>query len=277
MIRGHIDFVSRGRVEGWIFCEKLALTGHTVLAFVDDQCVGGGPISRFRQDLLEAGIGDGVVGFGFPVALEPWHDPRTLDVRLDGSTLQLKQADARLVPRDSVGEDRRRQGRDPAALAFMHERGWLSRAQFEALKTLGEFGVHVQALRLETRSRMHADLIEDVARTAGEQLELFLMQPIEIEIVEGAGPADLAAFRREMRAAFPFVPPIVGLWAKSRLHVQVAEGSHHDGTGGGRAVGGVEYGFGERHLLLLDLDAGHTFLEEARSGFTVFVPRRPAT
>jgi hypothetical protein len=258
MIRGHIDFVSRGRVEGWIFCEKLALTGQTVLAFVDEQCVGGGPIARFRQDLFDAGLGDGVVGFGFPVALEAWHDPRTLDVRLDGSSLQLKQSDARLVPRESVGEDRRRQ----------------DRAEYEALRTLGEFGAHVQALRLEARARKAAELVEAVALVAGEELELFLMQPIEIEIVEDAKPADLAGIRREIRETFPFVPPVVGLWAKTRLHVNIVEGSHHDGAGG-RAVGGVEYGFGERHLLMLDLDAGHTFLDEARSGFTVFVPRRP--
>lgn len=275
MIRGHIDFVSRGRVEGWIFCEKLALTGQTVLAFVDETCVGGGPIERFRQDLLDAGLGDGVVGFGFPVALEPWHDPRTLDVRLDGSTLQLKQTEARLVPRDSIGEDRRRQARDPAALAFMHQRGWLDRAEYEALRTLGEFGAHVQALRLDGRARGAAELCEAVALVAGEELELFLMQPIEIEIVEEARPADLVAIRREIRAAFPFVPPIVGLWARTRLHVSVVEGSQNEGAGG-RAVGGVEYGFGERHLLMLDLDAAHTFLEEARAGFTVFVPRRPS-
>lgn len=275
MIRGHIDFASRGRVEGWIFCDTLKLTGRTVLAFADEQCVGGGPVEVFRPDLLEAGLGDGVVGFGFPVALEAWQDPRTLDVRLDGSSLQMKQGDACLVPRDSVGEDRRRQGRDPAALAFMHRRGWIDRLQYEALRVLSEFGVHVQALQMEARPRTPAELTEEVALAAGERCELFLMQPIEVEIVERAAPADLGVLRRELRAAFPFAPPVVGLWAETRLHLGVVEGSHLDGPAG-LPGGTVEYAFGGRHLLMLDLDARHVFPEPSGAGFTAFVPRRPA-
>ncbi|KQT82831.1 hypothetical protein [Aurantimonas sp. Leaf443] len=274
MIRGHIDFVSRGRVEGWIHSEKVRLTGQTVLAFVDETCVGGGPVEIFRQDLLDAGLGDGVVGFAFPVMLEPWHDPRTLDIRLDGGSMQIKQAGACLVARDSVGEDRKRQGRDAASLSWMLARGWLTQSQYEALRILSEFGVHAQALRRDAARRSPDEMAEDVALVAGEECELHMVQPIAIEIRDRVAPADLPAIRRELRVAFPFVPPVIGLWSPRRLHLGVEEGSHRDGAQS-LAGGAVEYTFGDRHLLMLDLDTRHGFPPGEAPRFTAFVPSPP--
>lgn len=275
MIRGHIDLATRTRVEGWLHSDRMRLAGATVLAFHDEQCVGGGSIATFRQDLADAGLGDGVVGFGFPVALGPEQDPRVLDVRLDGGSLLLKQSACAFALRDALGEDRRRQGRDAAALSWMLARGWLGQSQHDALRGLARFGAHPQTLRIERRGREAASVCDEVALHAADLLELHMQASIDCEIREGVRTGDLGAIRREVRAAFPFAPPAIGLWSPAEHHVDVVEGSHLDGRAAEPGAG-VEYSFGGRTLLLLDLDAATGFRAgDAPTPFTAFVPCRP--
>lgn len=276
MIRGHIDFVSRSRVEGWIASERLRLTGARVLAFVDETCVGGGMVDLFRQDLVDAGFGDGFVGFGFGIAPEPWHDTRVLDIRLDGGTVLLKQPNVCLTPREAVGEDRRRQGRDPASLAWMLARGWLDQPHFDALRLLSQFGVYERTMQFSAPATSGpAALCDEAAMAAAVIVELHMLQPVELEIREGVAAADLPALRREVRDAFPNVPPVIGLWAPKPCPVDVVEGSHLPGAPV-EAGGGIEYAFGGRHLLMLDLDACFSFARTGDGGrFAAFVPSRP--
>lgn len=276
MIRGHIDFVSRDRVEGWIASERLRLTGAKVLAFVDETCVGGGTVDIFRQDLADAGLGDGVVGFRIPIALEPGQDVKVLDVRLDGGSVLLKQSRSCLVPREAVGEDRRRQGRDPASLSWMLARGWLSQAHYDALRLLSQFGVYGQKLA-PSALRDPLARCDEMALAAADLIELHMLQPVELEIREGVRPADLADIRREVRVAFPFVPPVIGLWAPKLRQIDVVEGAHRHGPPT-QAGGAVEYAFGDRNLLLVDLDGELSFANVggmADQAFAAFVPSPP--
>ncbi|MBB3936225.1 hypothetical protein [Aureimonas phyllosphaerae] len=275
MIRGHIDLATRSRVEGWIHCDRLALRGATVLAFHDDQCVGGGRVDLFRQDLADAGLGDGFVGFGFPVALAPGQDPRVLDVRLDGGTLLLKQGSSALAPREALTEDRRRQGRDPAALSWMLGRGWLAQAQHDALRGLARFGAHPLTLAVERRGRDARGVCDEVALHAAELLELYLQTAIDCEIRDEVRGHELPAIRSAVREAFPHAPPVIGLWATGDRRIDLVEGSHLGGEAAG-AGAGLEYAFGGRTLLLLDLDATIGFRAgDAALPFTAFVPCRP--
>ncbi|WP_152044601.1 hypothetical protein [Aureimonas psammosilenae] len=273
MIHGHIDFVSRARVEGWIASRRVALTGARVLAFVDETCIGGGTVDLFRQDLADAGFGEGKVGFRFPIAPEPWHDTRVLDVRLEGGSLILKQARTCLVSRESVGEDRRRQGRDAASLGWMLARGWIAQTQHDALRTLSEFGVREQRLHFRAPASDTAARCEEAALAAAEILEMHMLQPVELEIREGLRPADLEPLRRELRDAFPHVPPVIGFWAKGETRVQVVEGAHLPGAPLAPG-GGLEYSFGGAQLLMLDLDGRYDFAATGGT-FAAFVPVRP--
>ncbi|RIY02707.1 hypothetical protein D3218_04955 [Aureimonas flava] len=275
MIRGHIDLATRSRVEGWIHSDALTLRGATVLAFHDDRCVGGGRVEVFRQDLADAGLGDGFVGFGFAVALAPGQDPRVLDVRLDGGTLLLKQGTTALAPREALTQDRRRQGRDPAALSWMLGRGWLAQAQHDALRGLARFGAHPLTLPIERRNRDARAVCDEVALQAADLLELYLQTAIDCEIRDEVRGADLPAIRRALREAFPHAPPAIGLWAAAERRLDLVEGSH---LGGPPAEAGaaLEYAFGGRTLLLLDLDASVGFRAgDAPLPFAAFVPCRP--
>lgn len=102
MFRGNIDFASRTRIEGWVYCARSTLVGARIYAFVGDHCVGSGIADLFRQDLVEAGIGDGFGGFKFPIVMEKTEDPRTLHIRVEDGNAIIRQPGARLAP--AVGE-----------------------------------------------------------------------------------------------------------------------------------------------------------------------------
>lgn len=274
MIQGHIDFVSRSRVEGWISSPQWPLRGARVLAFVDETCVGGGLVDLFRQDLADAGVGDGFVGFRIPVALEPWHDTRLLDIRLEGGAFLLKQRRACLAPRESVGEDRRRQGRDPESLSWMLSRGWVDQSQYDALRLLGLLGAHTQLLPPALSHLERQRRCDEVAMIAAGFLEVHLLQPMALEIREDLGLDALSPIRDTLRQTFPAVPPVVGIWSERRGALAIEEGAHQGGEPGEASP--IEHGFGDRELLLLNLDTQPRLPRGAGTErFTVFVPCRP--
>ncbi len=90
MIRGAIDLLENSTIGGWLYSDVVPLKNHTVLAFVDDQCIGSGTIRGFRHDLFEAGLGDGYSGFSFEISVPSGRDAAVV-VRLEGSDLSLLQ------------------------------------------------------------------------------------------------------------------------------------------------------------------------------------------
>ena len=174
-----------------------------------------------------------------------------------------------------MGEDRRRQARDPAALSWMLARGWLRQNQHDALRGLARFGAHPLHLSIERRGREPSKVCDEVALHAADLLELHMHTAIDCEIRDGVRPGDLAAIRREVRASFPHAPPAIGLWAPTPRQLDVVEGSHLE-PGTADPAAGVEYGFGDRTLLFLDLDALIGVRGGERDGaLAAFVPCRP--
>ncbi|ESQ88888.1 hypothetical protein ABAC460_13995 [Asticcacaulis sp. AC460] len=94
MIRGAIDSVHPDKIGGWIYSEIGSLRGKKVLAFVGGLCVGSGEIGLFRQDLADAGLDEGYVGFNFDITLPSRDKLSSVVVSLENSDLFLKQADA---------------------------------------------------------------------------------------------------------------------------------------------------------------------------------------
>jgi hypothetical protein len=102
MLRGSLEFVSPAIVSGWIYSPVAEVRNHLVLAFVDQTCVGQGRVEFFRQDLASAGLGDGFLGFHFPVTLEHPRDALRIVVRLDGSDFSLIYKDSMVAPRQGA-------------------------------------------------------------------------------------------------------------------------------------------------------------------------------
>src|SRR5713101_4760963 len=85
MLRGAIDYATPSRLGGWVFSEAVSLRDHTVLAYLGEVCIGTGQIDKFRQDLADAGLSDGFLGFNFAIALDRPADLARVVIRLDGS------------------------------------------------------------------------------------------------------------------------------------------------------------------------------------------------
>jgi hypothetical protein len=282
MIYGHIDLVSRTHVGGWIFSAYRSLAGMPLLAYIDDAPVGRGEVGLFREDLVQAGIGDGHGGFAFPIELKPTHDPRLVNVRLDGSNALIRQEHACLVAREDVVVSPRAP-RDGATLAWMRGRGWLTAAQHDVMDRLGRFGVVRQRLTMPVAqsdqdawapdgSAQHP--LEDLAALAGEFLQLHMHLNVSARIHDEIWAEDLVALRSHLHTVFPAIPPVIGLWAPSTNCVNVSEGSHL-GLRLLEPISGVDYEFGEDHLLWLNLDTNfHVPTGGFMSPAVAFVPAR---
>jgi hypothetical protein len=274
MIRGHIDFASRTRVEGWMYSDQVPLAGKRIQAFVDEDCVGAGVIDVFRQDLVDASLGDGVAGFSFSIHLRPSHNPKSVDVRLDGSNAMIRHVDARLVPREEIDAGRRRVQRDPLSLSWMLSRGWLTQEHYNALRLLEEFGVYRQRLLIPIADKDDPAYRAEIARGATTMLEFHMSLSVTASERADISPGELLALRRELHAEFPAIAPVIGLWAPQLSCLNVVEGSHL-GAPVEKSGGGIDYDFDCNHLLWLNLDSYFCVKTAGiRSAVTAFIPCR---
>ncbi len=80
-IAGHIDRADDQMVEGWIHSPSLPGHRYVLQVFAGKNLLGEASADRFRQDLKDAGVGDGNCAFSFPL---PGLLPRPMlrDIRL---------------------------------------------------------------------------------------------------------------------------------------------------------------------------------------------------
>jgi hypothetical protein len=271
MLRGNIDFVSRTRVEGWVHSDLAPLVGQRLLAFVDNDCVGAGMIELFREDLVQAGIGDGMAGFSFPIHLKPAHDARLVDIRLDGGNFLLRQADSCLMLRGAFGTEQRRAPPDPETLAWMRNHGWLTQEQFETLDIVGRFGVCRAPLR-EASPDVPPTRAE-IGSTVLPMLELNQRRRLGLAVVENIWGDRLPQLKESLLTEFPASPPLVALWSPQTQCLNVIEGSHW-GRYGDDIASGVDYEFGADTLLWINLDANlHVPTGGLTAPLVAFLPR----
>jgi hypothetical protein len=162
----------------------------------------------------------------------------------------------------------------------MLARGWLSQAQYHVLRLLGEFGAYSQHVRLPGLGPPDAEYGRQLATIAGEMLELQMSLSVTALMRNGVSGADLPEIRRHLHREFPIVPPVIGLWSRSRCCLNVVEGSHaHDAPdvhhAPDLAVTGVDYEFGDESLLWINLDTHWSLpINNRHVEMTVFIPSR---
>jgi hypothetical protein len=254
MFRGNIDFVSRTRIEGWVYCTHWSLVGAQVHAFIDDECVGTGLVDLFRQDLVTAGVGDGRGGFNFAITLEDFHDPRELHIRVADGNAIVRQPGSRVLPPDPAELLRSARGGSVESLEWMKARGWINEKQSRVLRSLTALGAYQETLDVPCEASQ-GPFDTSAMRDAAEILELLAFRPVNVAVQAQLGPSDLASLRTRLNAQFPMTPPVVALTARERCCVNVLEGSHRERrplrpTEGG----GIAYEFGPQSLLWINLD-----------------------
>ncbi|WP_421995231.1 hypothetical protein [Roseococcus sp.] len=256
MIRGAVEQVVSNRVSGWVYSPIADLKGSTLLAFVDDVCVGAGQIDVFRQDLADAGLGDGRFGYSFAVSLNDAADSGRLVVKLEGSDALLKQGSSRVqsallaAPAAPVGT----LALPAPVLHWMRNRAWLGQSDYDFLRYFSQLGIYDRTLTMSVERPDRIDVeLKDPAEAAADILGLVCMrdpQLIRMTVETASDIADLAAANNG-----PGTPPIVALWARERARLDVIEGSHLADAAGQDAAparAAVEYSLGPDRLLFLD-------------------------
>jgi hypothetical protein len=256
MIRGAIEVVTAESVQGWIYSERSDLRSHTILAFSGDQCVGSGRVEVFRPDLAEAGLGDGNLGFNFPISVAP-QSLRTVVVKFEGSDAVILQQGASVgnLGADSAGLKRASVLGQLARLKWALKHGRLGQSDFDFLRTLYTVGVYERGLarRKSAEDVLVVDPWRGVARNL---LEAYVA--LEVEIVE-LKVCNADSFNLEMAriAASSELLPIVVLHSEGPATLQVAEGSHIRGgaiaaEGGALLSAAGRFSLSPQSLLVLD-------------------------
>ncbi len=97
MIRGAIEGVTEDAIFGWIYSPEVNLRGRTLLAFLDGECIGAGEVEFFREDIRDAGLGDGYAGFHFDLTYENPSDAPRIVVTFDWCDAVLMQKGSRVA------------------------------------------------------------------------------------------------------------------------------------------------------------------------------------
>ncbi|MBS7696458.1 MULTISPECIES: hypothetical protein [unclassified Chelatococcus] len=261
MIRGSIEFVTIDKVGGWLYTEPLSARDRTVLAFLDDRCIGAGKVEIFRQDLADAGLGDGHLGFHFPITVD---DPERLAgvvVRLEGSDASLIQAKSRIQAVDQKpAVDAEDIATRLSSLKWMLTRGWLTQAEYDFLKATLQFGVYERTLAVRKSEGIAK---EDPAAVAADLLSVWHFNDTGMEKQH---VTSAQAFERLLRAhrAQGNKSAMVGLWTEQKANVLVVEGSHIGAvpTEPGQpddVTGAVSYSIRPEQLLMLDVRCQFAF------------------
>lgn len=256
MIRGAIESVSHNRTFGWIWSPEASVRGRTVLAFLDDECIGGGKIDGFRKDLKDAGLGDGYAGFNFNLTYANPADAPRVTVKLEGSDFALVQAGSRIaLPGRAASVGRQM---DLASLQWMRARGWLGQSDFDFLRFFRQLGVYERSLVAPTDGKLEqerpAPVMLDPAVIAASMLELTRFEDVP---VKREPLASLRDWRRlaEQQEAKGGPGAVFGLWSSKRARLPVIEGSHTSPPqveAQTRPPAGTDYGVGPDRLLFLD-------------------------
>jgi hypothetical protein len=280
MIRGAIEVAQKTRVAGWIFSASGTLRDKTVLAFVAGRCVGSGKVDLFRQDLLDAKLGDGYCGFDFAVRLADGEPVGSLIVRLQFSDMALIQSTSRVAGMNDAPDQG---GADlgtikPESVSWMMDRGMLEQAEYDFLKAIQSAGAYERGLRIGKRGAATPDSNAqgrlDAATVVAEMLSLFALSEVKVVRQTTQAVSELVANPASLRRS-PM--PVLALWSQDRGRILLEERSHLSGrpTSGPIAepsAGSIEYSFGPDRLLFLHRDCRFAARGTApASGVTVFV------
>lgn len=273
MIRGTIEYVNRETVTGWLYSEEAPVRGRLALAFLDDVCIGAGRIEVHRPDLEAAGLGDGYLGFSFPVMIPNPADVGRVILKLENSDVVLLQRGAKVVwPQTEFSGPvtRARAESLVASYKWMLSHGWLKQSDYDYLKTLTQFGIYERTLITGTAS---GDVQRLDARLLSNEL-LSLLHQVNVELTEHR-PATADAFKvlmdevreRPGRTA-------VSLWSSERGAMHVHEASHLGDVDQRLArAGAVRFPIDPDRLVILDAHCQVDFADQfSVPALRVFVP-----
>ena len=255
MLKGAIDHISPNEIGGWIYSATASLRNHTVLAFIDDACIGAGRVELYREDLADAGLGDGFLGFKFPVNLASVEEAPLVVVKLEGSDAVIIQPSARLVRRTLSRPCTIVTARTLASIEWMRARAWLDQTEYDFLRMMFRFGVYDLSLRQgKPGERSGGNGLRDPLVGAQDMFDLLCNT--RTEVATDVLTQDSGWRSQVERFQEGATEPIIAVWSPQRASISLAEGSHQDAAhtpSDDDIVGAVDYAVAPDRLLFIDL------------------------
>jgi hypothetical protein len=279
MIRGAIEVVTMEAVQGWIYCDHVAMNDQTILAYSGEQCVGSGRANVFRPDLVSAGFSDGKLGFSFPISVVP-EALETIVVKLEGSDAVLLQTGARVGHRGAGATALKRSSvlAQLGRLKWGLKHGRIGQADFDFLRTLYSFGVYERGL-VRRRSADDQVVVDSWRVVARSLFEVLVMMEVETFETKASSPEE---FKLEMSrvALSPELLPIIALHSATPTSIRVAEGSHVVGNAAAADSGplpasAAKFVLSSECLLMLDARAASQLAEGVN--IEIMTARLPAS
>jgi hypothetical protein len=241
MIKGSIEDVSPQAVSGWIYSSATPLRDTTVLAFSGGDCIGTGKVGRFRQDLADAGLDDGHLGFSFPINLPDGADVASVVVRLDGSEAVLLQPRSRVTGPETASRDQ-----EPSVEETLRRIRWLRRrnclggSEYNFLRGLTRFGVYEFSLETDTDAPGQQSAEEGAAAQAKKLLELTELNEVTLRLDRAAGADAMLQALRSVTDQEGSLNHVV-IWSALPTRIGVVEGGHLSGSADMDVAGAVDY------------------------------------
>ncbi len=260
MLKGAIDHISPNEIGGWIYSATASLRNHTVLAFIDDACIGAGRVELYREDLADAGLGDGFLGFKFPVNLASVEEAPLVVVKLEGSDAVIIQPSARLVRRTLSRPCTIVTARTLASIEWMRARAWLDQTEYDFLRMMFRFGVYDLSLRQrKPGEKPSGDGLRDPLETAQDMFDLLCNT--RVEVATDVLAQDSGWNSQVERFQEGVIEPIIAIWSPQKAAISIVEGSHQEALRsvpdgdvvGGDVIGAVDYAVAPDRLMFVDL------------------------
>jgi hypothetical protein len=225
-----------------------------VLAFVDEKCVGAGTVENFRQDLADAGLGDGHLGFSFPIALADPADVGRVTVKLENSEAIFLPPKSKVVSPSRFNQFAEVH-HSLESIEWMRSRGWLTPLENTFLRSVTQLGVFEYSLVKPKSEGGTQGEIVDARAVAENYLQIAAMSIAKVDVV--TTPAQSASSIIGILTSQATKPlPIVGLVSDCPGTLSIVEGSHTDISVTSEFGDAIAYTVGPDRLLFLNIFCG---------------------
>ncbi|KQT48892.1 hypothetical protein ASG43_08610 [Aureimonas sp. Leaf454] len=257
MIRGSIENVTNDVIQGWIYSEDGNIRERTLLAFRGEACVGAGRVNMFRADLADAGMGDGHLGFTFPISVSP-QDLGSVVVKLEGSDAVLLQKSAVVT---GMAASARELGRSEvrerlASLKWALKHGRTSQGDFDFLRILWSTGVYERGL-VRRNAADDAAVMEKPLGVATQLFEAYLQTDVQTSVERVRSSAEFAAEALRLAKGLG-TAPVFAVYTQERAILRIVEGSHigdPSADADQRAANFVDYALSPENVVVVDARA----------------------
>ena len=276
MIKGNIDFFSHTEVRGWVHSQNFSADDIEVSAYVKDLCVGQGTLDVYRQDLIEAGLGDGWSGFEFKIQIPFDADIRDFNIR-------LPDCDFVLTPKEDLVLAHRTKQRKELInfkddLLWLRGKEILQEFEFNLLRILYKFGVcdlkvlidddlgSITAVHEAGPNRSCLDNLIDsqTLRSLNIIFDFLYRNKFEIICLQIQSLSEWDEYLAKLRRTFRGCSPVIAIYATSAFCFDVLESTHVTdqeilfvSNSRLKILGAIEYQANLHNIVILNVDTAY--------------------